>query len=72
MKMNTCESCKFFQQIDGKQGMCRRMPPSPFPSGPGQVTSYWPSVQFGHWCGEWAMRLVVAREIPPDPRSLAN
>ncbi len=70
MKMNTCESCKFFEQNVPQQGACRRMPPTPFPSGPDQITSAWPTVQLNHWCGEWAIRLVIASEIPPDPRSV--
>lgn len=72
MKLNTCESCKFFQPLEAGRGYCRRLPPSPFPTGPDQVTSYWPSVQNQMWCGEWAIRLVIANEIPPDPRPIVQ
>ncbi len=65
MKMNSCESCKFFEPADSKSGVCRRMPPTPFPTGPDQVTSFWPSVNNLHWCGEWMIRLVIANQIPP-------
>ncbi len=72
MKMNTCESCKFFQETDPKQGICRWKPPVPFLTGAGKILTVWPSVQFGHWCGEWAVRLVIANELPPDPRQIVQ
>ena len=72
MKMNTCESCKFFEQTNPKAGICRRLPPSPFPTGPDQVSAFWPPVQLHHWCGEWAHRLVIASELPSDPRQLVQ
>ena len=68
--MNSCESCKFFEQTEPKQGVCHRMPPVPYPTGPKQVTSFWPTVQLQHWCGEWVIRLVVANEIPPMRRGM--
>ena len=66
--MNTCETCKFFGQTSPTQGTCHWMPPVPFPTGPGQVTSAFPTVQPQFWCGQWAIRLVIANEVPPDPR----
>ncbi len=72
MKMNTCESCKFFELNAAMSGLCRLFPPVPFPIGPEKVASYWPSVQPQHWCGQWAIRLVIASEIPADPRSLVQ
>jgi hypothetical protein len=68
--MNKCESCKFFEQNAPKTGVCHRMPPTPFPIAPEKVASYWPNVQLQQWCGEWAIRLVIASEIPADPREV--
>ncbi len=62
--MSNCKGCKFYQEVNPEQGICRRFPPLPFPVGPkGTVTSYWPAVQKSHWCGEWLPRLVIATEI---------
>ncbi len=69
MAMNTCASCKFFEQDNANQGACRRNPPTPFPTGSVkgnlQITSAWPSVQSHNWCGEWVIRLEIARHAPP-------
>ena len=65
VSMNHCESCKFFEPNSPQQGACRRMPPVPFATGPDQVTSAFPTVQQNSWCGEWAIRLVIAGELPP-------
>lgn len=64
MKRNSCETCRFFELNAPTQGACRRFPPVPFPSGPEQLTSAWPTVQTQAWCGEYALRIVVASEIP--------
>ena len=72
MKMNTCESCKFFRQNDGTSGICCWKPPVPFLTAPDKILTVWPSVQLAHWCGEWAIRLVIAKELPPDPRQIVQ
>ncbi len=70
--MNNCKDCKFYQEVNPEQGICRRFPPLPFPVGPkGAVTSYWPAVQMLQGCGEWSSRLVIATEIP-EKGGLAN
>ncbi len=72
MNMNHCDSCKFFEQSSPEQGACRRMPPVPFPTGPGQVTSAFPTVQPQSWCGEWAVRIEIAQVMPPFPKKVVQ
>lgn len=70
--MTACENCKFFEQVEATQGTCRRMPPKPFPTGPDQISSFWPSVQPTQWCGEHVVRIEIARVMPTAPKPLAN
>lgn len=56
-----CRGCHWFVD-EGNQGHCRRYPPTLIPMGrpdpaTGQMqmslSSAWPPVQRGQWCGEW-------------------
>lgn len=70
MNEKHCEFCKFFEATDAASGVCRRMPPAPFPTGPDKVTSFWPSVNNQHWCGEYVLRLLIAKELPISARTV--
>ena len=62
---STCSLCKYFSPQNDKIGLCTRYPPHPFPVGrPGQSISIWPSVQTHQTCGEWAMNIVEAKDLP--------
>ena len=70
--MRTCDACKHFQANpeSAGQGICRRYPPVPFPTAPGQITSMSPPVQDKQTCGEWGTKIFVAQELPPTPAKL--
>lgn len=64
MSNETCQSCKYFSQVDGKTGNCRRYPPHPFPIEDGRTVSIWPAVQPQQSCGEWRQGILVAQDMP--------
>lgn len=64
--LNKCRTCQWFDQkgaIDSI-GICVRYPPKPFPTGPKQTISIWPSVQPGQSCGEFKLEIITAAMIP--------
>ena len=66
MPMNDiCANCKWFRQTEPDKGMCHRYPPVPYPTGPGQVTAFWPVVQVSTGCGEWTPAIFTAKDMPP-------
>ena len=64
--MKTCSVCEYFDPTGDGLGRCTRYPPHPFPTGPGQVTSFWPILKPEQSCGEWKQRLYIARELPQE------
>ncbi len=64
-----CEKCKYFIGNDEVRGFCWRYPPTPFPTGVDekggmQITSFRPTVQRAHGCGEWAVKLTITSDMP--------
>ena len=65
MNGNECAACKYYQPLgDGAKGNCTRYPPVPFPTSPGQVTSFWPPVRANMSCGEYKPRIFTVGEMP--------
>ena len=61
---NRCDRCKWFVPHEPGTGVCFRYPPIGFPVGPDQIKSVRPIVRQEHFCGEWTMALIVARDLP--------
>ena len=53
-----CESCRFWlaDPVEGGVGRCRRFPPSPVVEGRLCVSTLFPLVGSGNWCGEYQSR----------------
>lgn len=50
----TCATCKWWMEIDGRVGKCRRYPPSPRPDAHYfDVNGIWPRTTSNDMCGEW-------------------
>lgn len=63
-----CGKCAFFvlsQRADPAKGVatdlgfCHRFPPVPIVPMPGSVQTHRPMVASVHWCGEYALNLVL-------------
>jgi hypothetical protein len=46
-----CNNCDFWHQYDGRNGLCRRYPPTINPGD--RDESDWPVTKEQYWCGEW-------------------
>lgn len=75
-----CYNCRYYirtlqiledkQEVELRQGYCRRLPPMVFPipgDASGGYNSAFPSVSCGAWCGEF-----VAKEEEPKNEESSN
>ena len=69
--LKTCMTCKFYQANTETSGLCRRYPPTVFPSVNGTIQDeviytnldmVFPEVHQTCWCGEYE-RLTIDEEI---------
>ena len=77
MSERTCESCRWWNQIDGPDGECRRYPPQVVNDG-----DAFPVMEQGDWCGEWEPRetnhdaepaaTAVPESVEPQPTGLGT
>lgn len=47
-----CLTCRWWFDLDGEQGECRRHPPTVVPIF-AEAMSSWPITHDDEWCGEW-------------------
>ena len=59
-----CLTCKFFEQQNSQQGMCRRYPPTPFPVSEKQTVTIPTTVRVEEWCGEYRLGIITATSLP--------
>lgn len=55
-----CQTCRYFEPLEGGGGHCRRYAPRPAMLGEiaGVEDTHfrqWPEVEDDDWCGEWAL-----------------
>ncbi len=68
-----CLTCKFFEQTNPEQGICRRFPPTGHlakafdyatKKEANQMVSAFVTARVTDWCGEYRLGIIEARSMP--------
>jgi hypothetical protein len=50
--IDTCKTCRFWADLEGGEGLCRRYAPRPATQKPHSELAWWPHTAAEEWCGE--------------------